>query len=210
MINKIKLDKNKLLDMFKNDNKNKKKINKKGGFFTDIINKKTNNNYLLNKKTMTGGNFANKVIKTIEDIVQWFFDLINWFLAPIFWFIDYLIRWFFKPDGAMPCTWSHIYFVAFIIAIILFICENSIIILCRALTDNILNYFNMPAFNLNYWMSFIQFYFILLFFTFLYKFIYGNLDKAYIYLLISVLTILLQKGLVIQTIYYITGIWINI
>ena len=68
----------------------------------------------------------------------------------------------------------------------------------------------MPLFNLNYWMSFIQFYFILLFFTFLYKFIYGNLDKAYIYMLISVLTILLQKGLVIQTIYFITGIWINI
>ena len=139
MVNKMKLDKNKLLDIFKNDNK--KKNNKKGGFFTNIINKKQNNEYLLNKKIMTGGNFANKVIKTIEDIVQMFFDLINWFLAPIFWFIDYLIRWFFKPDGAMPCTWSHIYFVAFILAIILFIFENSLIILCRA-NHNILNYFN--------------------------------------------------------------------
>ena len=208
MVNKMKLDKNKLLDIFKNDNK--KKNNKKGCFFTNIINKKQNNEYLLNKKTMTGGNFANKVIKTIEDIVQFVFDLINWFLAPIFWFIDYLIRWFFKPDGAMPCTWSHIYFVAFILAIILFIFENSSIILCRALTDNILNYFNIPAFNLNYWMSFIQFYFILLFFTFLYKFKYGSLDKKYVYLLISVLTILLQKGLILQTIYYITGLWISI
>ena len=146
MVNKMKLDKSTLLDIFKNDTNNKKK----GGFFAEIINNRSNNNYLQNKKTIRGGNFANKVIKTIEDIVQWIFDLINWFLAPIFWFIDYLIRWFFKPDGAMPCTWSHIYFVAFIIAIILFICENSIIILCRALTDNILNYFNIPLFNLNY------------------------------------------------------------
>ena len=59
-------------------------------------------------------------------------------------------------------------------------------------------------------MSFIQFYFVLLFFTFLYKFIYGNLDKKYVYILISVLTILLQKGLILQTIYYITGMWISI
>ena len=206
MINKMKLDKSKLLEIFKNDNKN----NKKEDFFTDIINQKSNNNYLLNKKIIKGGNFANKVIKTIEDIVQMIFDLINWFLAPIFWFIDYLFRWFFKPDGAMPCTWSHIYFIAFIIAIILFICENSIIILCRALTDNILNYFNMPLFNLNNWMSFVQFYFVLIFLTFLYKFTKGSLDKGYIYLLISVLTILLQKGLILQTIYYITGIWIII
>tara|TARA_Y100000741_G_scaffold55027_1_gene37985 strand:+ start:2120 stop:2740 length:621 start_codon:yes stop_codon:yes gene_type:complete len=206
MVNKMKLDKSTLLDIFKNDTNNKKK----GGFFAEIINNRSNNNYLQNKKTIRGGNFANKVIKTIEDIVQWIFDLINWFLAPIFWFIDYLIRWFFKPDGAMPCTWSHIYFVAFIIAIILFICENSIIILCRSLTDNILNYFNMPSFNLNYWMSFTQFYFVLIFLTFIYKFTKGSLDKGYIYLLISVLTILLQKGLIIQTIYYITGIWISI
>ena len=210
MINKKKLDKCKLLDIFKNDNKNKKKFNKKGGFLTDIINKNSNNNYLLNKTTMKGGNFANKVIKTIGDIVQWIFDLINWFLAPIFWFINYVISWFFKPDGAMPCTWSHIYFVAFIIAIMLFICENSIIILCRALTDNILNYFNIPSFNLNYWMSFVQFYFVLLISAFLYKFIKGSLDKVYIYMLISILTILIQKGLIIQIIYYITGIWFNI
>lgn len=206
MINKMKLDKSTLLDIFKNDTNNKKK----GGFFADIINNRSNNNYLLNKKTIKGGNFANKVIKTIEDIVQWIFDLINWFLYPIFWFIDYLIGWFFKPEGAMPCTWSHIYFVAFIIAIILFICENIIIILCRALTDNILNYFNIPLFNLNYWMSFIQFYFVLIFLTFIYKFTKGSLDKGYIYMLISVLTILLQKGLIIQTIYHITGIWISI
>ena len=51
--------------MFKNDNK---KLIKE--VFTDIINKRSNNNYLLNKKTMTGGNFANKVIKTIRDIVN--------------------------------------------------------------------------------------------------------------------------------------------
>ena len=206
MINKMKLDKSTLLDIFKNDTNNKKK----GGFFADIINNRSNNNYLLNKKTIKGGNFANKVIKTIEDIVQWIFDLINWFLYPIFWFIDYLIGWFFKPEGAMPCTWSHIYFVAFIIAIILFICENIIIILCRALTDNILNYFNIPLFNLNYWMSFIQFYFVLIFLAFIYKFTKGSLDKGYIYMLISVLIILLQKGLIIQTIYHITGIWISI
>ena len=206
MINKMKLDKSTLLDIFKNDTNNKKK----GGFFADIINNRSNNNYLLNKKTIKGGNFADKVIKTIGDIVQWIFDLINWFLYPIFWLIDYLIGWFFKPDGAMPCTWSHIYFVAFIIAIILFICENSLIILSRALTDNILNYFNMPPFNLNYWMSFIQFYFVLIFLTFIYKFTKGSLDKGYIYILISVLTILLQKGLILQTIYYITNIWISI
>ena len=32
MLKQIKIDKNKLLDIFKNDNKGKNKINKKGGF----------------------------------------------------------------------------------------------------------------------------------------------------------------------------------
>ena len=58
-------------------------------------------------------------------------------------------------------------------------------------------------------MNFIQFYFIFLFLHFCIN-LYGNLDKAYIYVLLSVLTILLQKGLILQTIYYITGMWIVI
>ena len=101
----------------------------------------------------------------------------------------------------MPCTWSHIYFIAFIIAIILFVCENSAIIICRAATDNILNYFNFSAFNLNYWISFIQFYFVLLFVTLFYKFIYGNIDKEYLYTLIYI-RFTTTKGLIIQTIFY--------
>ena len=199
MINQIKIKK--FINIFKNKNKNK---NKKGGFFTDIINKK------LNKKKITGGNTSNKIVKTVNDIIQWVIDTYNWTFGPIFWFIDYLASWLFKPDGAMPCTWNHIYFFGFIIAILLFIFENSLIVSCRLVSDNILNYLNLPAFNLNYWISFIQLNFVLLFLTFAYKFINGYIDILYIYLLIAVLFLLFQKGLIIQTIYFISGVWINL
>ena len=110
----------------------------------------------------------------------------------------------------MPCTWSHVYFLAFIIAILLFIVENGAIVVCRAATDNILNYLNFPAFNLNYWISFVQFNFVLLFLTFSYKFINGNVDIFYLYLLTAVLILLFQKGLIIQIVYFITGVWIRL
>ena len=210
MVNQIKINEKQILNIFKNDNKKKNKINKKGGIFTDIINQKLNNKSSLNKKIMTGGNLAHKVVKTIEDTIQWIVNTFNWVFGPIFWFYDYLASWFFKPDGAMPCTWAHVYFLAFIIAILLFIVENGAIILCRAVTDNILNYLNFPAFNLNYWINFVQFNFVLLFLTFSYKFINGNVDIFYLYLLTAVLILLFQKGLIIQTVYFITGVWIKL
>ena len=110
----------------------------------------------------------------------------------------------------MPCTWSHLYFIAFTIAILLFIFENILIILCRGSTNFILKTFNLPTFNLNYWINFVQLNFILLFYTFIYKFSNKNIDNKYFYILFTLILFLLQKGLIIQIIYFISGIWIKI
>ena len=135
-----------------------------------------------------GGNIAYDIIKTIEEIIQFITNIFTKLISPLFTFIDDIFKKFFKPDGAMPCTWSHLYFIAFTIAILLFIFENILIILCRGSTNFILKTFNLPTFNLNYWINFVQLNFILF----------------------TLILFLLQKGLIIQIIYFISGIWIKI
>ena len=161
------------------------------------------------KKKLKGGNFIYSIIKLIEDTAQWIIDWFAWLFSPIYSFSNNL-SWLFKPDGAMPCTWSHLYYLAFIFAIILFIIENIIIIFSRASSDLILKNLNLDSFNINQWINFPQFILVLLVFTFLYKFGGGELDIAYLYVLLTVIFLLFQKGIIIQILYLITGIWLKI
>tara|TARA_B100001094_G_C17458021_1_gene451487 strand:- start:22 stop:519 length:498 start_codon:yes stop_codon:yes gene_type:complete len=165
---------------------------------------------MIKDKKIKGGNILYKFFKTIEDIIKWIVNTIKWLFSPIFWFTNYLISWFFKSDGAMPCTWSHLYYIAFILAIILFIIENSIILIVRGSTDTLLKKLNMSSFNINYWINFPQFYIVFLYLTLLYKFLNGTLSSVYYYILLIVLILLFQKGLLLQLIYYLTNIWIKI
>ena len=161
------------------------------------------------KKQINGGDIY-KIIKTIEDMINYISNIFSFLLKPIFWFLDYVIDYFFKPDGAMPYTWSHIYYFAFIIAIILFVCENIIIVFLRGSTDYIFRILNINSFNINHWIKFYQLNFILLYLTLFYKFRYGILDNTYFIVLLSIITLLFQKGLIMQVLYQISGLWINI
>lgn len=160
------------------------------------------------KKKISGGSIQD-VIDFMTFIFKLGFNIIFFFLRPIFLLINDFIIWYFKPDGAMPMTFTHISFFGFFIAILLFMGENILVLFIRFITDILFKYIFLSnySFNLDFWIKLYQLNFVLLFYTLFYKFFVGKLNLFYLYTIIGVVAVLFQKGLNYQILYGITGIW---
>lgn len=160
------------------------------------MNKNKNKNKLFKKKT-----FGGDIIETMQSFTEISFKIIKLIYTPWIWMYSTINYILFRPKSSMPMTKIHMYYLALIIAILLFLFENIIIMLFKYITSKI--YLNI---NINNWINFPILYFIMLFYTLFFIFISGTFNKFYLLSLYIIIIILFIIGRARNILHFIEDI----
>jgi len=119
-------------------------------------------------------------------------------------FFNNMNEYFFKPEGSIPLSWTHIKFFVLTLAIFLYFCENTIIVIVRKFTEYLFPINMNIAINPRWFVFFTLFAILILKFISVSKIVYERYFKCIICILLIVgfiLKISLMAGAKIPVIY---------